>query len=86
LRSTTRSRAGFLRRESRRVLIAPDGPLDYTTNALRPITARHLLTMTCGWGLVLEETPLQKTTIELSLEACVCRGEPLGYWWSIVAV
>jgi CubicO group peptidase (beta-lactamase class C family) len=49
---------------SPRVLKAPDAPLDYTTEAQRPITVRHLLTMTCGWGLVLEEAPLQKTMIE----------------------
>jgi CubicO group peptidase (beta-lactamase class C family) len=42
-----------------RVLVAPDAPLDHTTEARRPITVRHLLTMTCGWGAVLETTPLQ---------------------------
>ncbi|WP_028930987.1 serine hydrolase domain-containing protein [Pseudonocardia asaccharolytica] len=42
-----------------RVLVAPGAPLDRTTEATRPITVRHLLTMTCGWGAVLEETPLQ---------------------------
>ena len=27
--------------------------------AHRPVTLRHLLTMTCGWGAVLERSPLQ---------------------------
>jgi CubicO group peptidase (beta-lactamase class C family) len=42
-----------------RVLVSPDAPLDRTTHVRRPITIRHLLTMTSGWGAVLEETPLQ---------------------------
>jgi hypothetical protein len=49
---------------SPRVLVAPDAPLDRTTTARRPITVRHLLTMTSGWGAVLEETPLQKAMLE----------------------
>jgi CubicO group peptidase (beta-lactamase class C family) len=47
-----------------RVLVAPDAPLDRTTEAQRPITVRHLLTMTSGWGVVLEETPLQAAMLE----------------------
>jgi CubicO group peptidase (beta-lactamase class C family) len=43
------------------VLVAPDAPLDHTTEAHRPITVRHLLTQTSGWGAVLEGTVLQKT-------------------------
>jgi CubicO group peptidase (beta-lactamase class C family) len=49
---------------SLRVLAAPDAPLDRTTEAKRPVTVRHLLTMTSGWGAVLEETPLQRAMIE----------------------
>lgn len=49
---------------SPRVLVTPDAPLVHTTEALRPITVRHLLTMTCGWGAVLEEAPLQKAMME----------------------
>ncbi|HMC69300.1 MAG TPA: serine hydrolase domain-containing protein, partial [Mycobacteriales bacterium] len=30
----------------------------------RPITVRHLLTMTSGWGVVMEDTPLQRAMIE----------------------
>ena len=33
-----------------RVLARPDGPLDETVPAARPITLRHLLTMTAGFG------------------------------------
>jgi CubicO group peptidase (beta-lactamase class C family) len=42
-----------------RVLVASDAPLDETVDADRPITVRHLLTMTAGWGAVIEPTPLQ---------------------------
>jgi CubicO group peptidase (beta-lactamase class C family) len=42
-----------------RVLVAPDAPVDRTTDADRPITVRHLLTLTAGWGAVMEPTPLQ---------------------------
>jgi CubicO group peptidase (beta-lactamase class C family) len=49
---------------SPRVLFAPDAPLHATTEVQRPITVRHLLTATCGWGCVLEETPLQRAMFE----------------------
>jgi CubicO group peptidase (beta-lactamase class C family) len=49
---------------SPRVLVAADAPLNRTTEAQRPITVRHLLTATSGWGCVLEETPLQRAMIE----------------------
>jgi CubicO group peptidase (beta-lactamase class C family) len=47
-----------------RVLVRADAPLDQTTNLERPITVRHLLTMTSGWGVVMEDTPLQRAMIE----------------------
>jgi CubicO group peptidase (beta-lactamase class C family) len=47
-----------------RVLVAPDAPLDHTVDVQRPITVRHLLTMTSGWGIALEETPLQAAMLE----------------------
>jgi CubicO group peptidase (beta-lactamase class C family) len=50
-----------------RVLLTPDGPLDRTTAATRPVTVRHLLTMTSGWGAVMQPTPLQAAMIEKSL-------------------
>jgi CubicO group peptidase (beta-lactamase class C family) len=49
---------------SPRVLVSPDAPLDRTTEVRRPITVRHLLTLTSGWGAVLEETPLQTAMME----------------------
>jgi CubicO group peptidase (beta-lactamase class C family) len=49
---------------SPRVLVAPDAPLHQTTEVGRPITIRHLLTATSGWGCVLEETPLQRAMLE----------------------
>jgi CubicO group peptidase (beta-lactamase class C family) len=47
-----------------RVLVSPNAPLEATTEAARPVTVRHLLTLTCGWGSVLEETPLQAAMLE----------------------
>ena len=47
-----------------RVLTAPNAPLDQTTEVQRPITVRHLLTMTSGWGVVMDDTPLQRAMIE----------------------
>ena len=46
------------------VLVAPDAPLDRTTPALEQLTLRHLLTFTCGWGAVFEDTPLQRAMFE----------------------
>src|SRR5438270_4264309 len=39
-----------------RVLVAPDAPLDQTTELERPVTVRHLMTMTSGWGVAMEAT------------------------------
>jgi CubicO group peptidase (beta-lactamase class C family) len=47
-----------------RVLETPDAPLHRTVPARRPITVRHLATLTCGWGAVLERTPLQAAMME----------------------
>ncbi len=44
---------------SPRVLVAPDASLDQTVEVTGPITVRHLLTMTSGWGAIFERTPLQ---------------------------
>jgi CubicO group peptidase (beta-lactamase class C family) len=46
------------------VLRAADAPLDQTTEAVRPVTVRHLLTFTAGWGAMLEHTPLQRAMLE----------------------
>ena len=42
-----------------RVLRHPDGPLDDTVAVETPITVRHLLTSTAGFGAVIESSPLQ---------------------------
>jgi CubicO group peptidase (beta-lactamase class C family) len=49
---------------SPRVLETPDAPLDRTVPAERPITVRHLLTLTSGWGISLVETPVRKAMME----------------------
>lgn len=43
----------------RRVLRTPDSPLDDTVPARTPITVRHLLTCTSGYGMVMTPSPLQ---------------------------
>ena len=47
-----------------RVLASPDGALDDTVPAERPVTVRDLLAGTSGWGIVMERTPLQAAMIE----------------------
>jgi CubicO group peptidase (beta-lactamase class C family) len=42
-----------------RVLVSPGAPLDSTVPADRPVTVRDLLAGTSGWGIVMEQTPLQ---------------------------
>ncbi|MDA0183549.1 beta-lactamase family protein [Solirubrobacter phytolaccae] len=49
---------------SPRVLRDPDGPLDDTVAAVRPVTVRHLVTLTSGWGVGLKPNPLQAAMIE----------------------
>jgi CubicO group peptidase (beta-lactamase class C family) len=49
---------------SPRVLTDPAGPLDQTRPASTPITVRHLLTLTAGWGAVLDPSPLQAAMLE----------------------
>ncbi len=55
---------------NRRVLKRPDGPLDDTVPADRPITVRDLLTFRMGFGIVMAapgEYPIQKATDSLQL-------------------
>jgi CubicO group peptidase (beta-lactamase class C family) len=58
---------------SRRVLRRPDGPLDDTVPASRPITVRDLLTFTFGFGAVMDmfmapaPWPVQVAAADLSL-------------------
>jgi CubicO group peptidase (beta-lactamase class C family) len=49
---------------SLRVLVAPDAPLDRITEVRRPVTVRHLLTGTSGWGVGMEETPLRMAMMD----------------------
>ena len=54
----------------RRVLKRLDGPLDDTVPAQRPITVEDLLTMRCGWGIVMAPSdgyPIQRRIDELGL-------------------
>ena len=55
----------------RPVLTRPDGPLDDTVPAERPITVRDLLTFTSGYGLVLPtdggEPPIMRAAADLEL-------------------
>jgi CubicO group peptidase (beta-lactamase class C family) len=52
-----------------RVLVRPDGPLDDTVAAHRPITIRDLLTLTHGLGVIFEETPLASAMLESGVAA-----------------
>jgi CubicO group peptidase (beta-lactamase class C family) len=49
---------------SPRVLLSPDAPLEATTDVARPITVRHLLTGTSGWGVGMAETPVRSAMME----------------------
>ncbi|HEV7384514.1 MAG TPA: serine hydrolase domain-containing protein [Phenylobacterium sp.] len=53
---------------NRRVLKRPDGPLDDTVPAKRPITVEDLLTFRLGWGIDFNaEAPLQKAIVGLGI-------------------
>jgi CubicO group peptidase (beta-lactamase class C family) len=52
-----------------RVLVSPDAPLDQTVAAERPITVRHLLTLTHGLGVIFEETPISAAMVEAGVAA-----------------
>jgi CubicO group peptidase (beta-lactamase class C family) len=49
---------------SPRVLVSPDAPLHATTEVARPVTVRHLLTCTSGWGVGIAETPVRSAMLE----------------------
>jgi CubicO group peptidase (beta-lactamase class C family) len=46
------------------VLVSPNAPLDRTTGVQRPITVRHLLTCTSGWGVPMDQVPLLSAMVE----------------------
>jgi CubicO group peptidase (beta-lactamase class C family) len=54
---------------NRRVLSSPTAALDDTVPARRPITLRHLLTNTSGYGMVFTDSPLQKAMVDNGTEA-----------------
>lgn len=58
----------------RRVLSSPTAALDDTVPAQRPITLRHLLTNSPGYGMALVASPLQQAMVENGTEA---GAEPL---------
>jgi CubicO group peptidase (beta-lactamase class C family) len=53
----------------RRVLSSPTAALDDTVAAEHPITVRHLLTNTSGYGMILADSPLQRAMADNGTEA-----------------
>lgn len=53
----------------RQVLRSPSADLADTVDAVRPITVRHLLTSTAGYGMVLVPSPLQQAMAANGTEA-----------------
>jgi CubicO group peptidase (beta-lactamase class C family) len=53
----------------RQVLRDPAAELDDTGPAIRAITLRHLLTNTCGYGMILQDSPLQRAMTANGTEA-----------------
>jgi len=53
----------------RRVLVTPAAALEDTVPARRPITLRHLLTNTSGYGMVVTDSPLQQAMAANGTEA-----------------
>ncbi len=52
-----------------RVLRAPTSDLADTTPAARPITVRHLLTNTAGYGMIFNESPIQQAMVDSDVDA-----------------
>ena len=50
-----------------RVLTAPDAPLGSTEPLRHPVLVRHLLTMTSGFGVLRDETPLSRAMAEAGI-------------------
>jgi len=46
------------------VLASADAPIDQTVALESPLTIRHLITFTAGWGVIFEPTPVQQAMIE----------------------
>ena len=54
---------------ARRVLATSTAALDDTVQAARPITLRHLLTNSSGYGMAMVSSPLQRAMAENGTEA-----------------
>jgi CubicO group peptidase (beta-lactamase class C family) len=55
----------------RQVLNSPTADLSDTSPAVRPITLRHLLTSTSGYGMVLTDGPLRRAMADSGVEVSV---------------
>jgi CubicO group peptidase (beta-lactamase class C family) len=53
----------------RQVLNSPGGDLTETAPAVRPITLRHLLTNTSGYGMLFSDSPLQQAMVDSEVDA-----------------
>lgn len=53
----------------RRVLASPESPLTDTVPARHPITLRHLLTNTSGYGGIVVDSPLQRAMVDAGVDA-----------------
>jgi len=53
----------------RRVLRSPTADLADTSPAVRTITLRHLLTCTSGYGMVWDDSPLQRAMVDSKVDA-----------------
>ncbi len=62
---------------SPRVLRDPEGSLEDTVPAVRAVTIRHLLTLTSGWGVGLEQSPIVAAMIEQDVFASAM-GHSIG--------
>ncbi|CAM3665198.1 serine hydrolase domain-containing protein [Isoptericola cucumis] len=62
----------------RRVLTSPTAPLTDTAPAVRPITLRHLLTCTSGYGLVMTDSPLRRAMAAAGLDVAPDRPVTVG--------
>jgi CubicO group peptidase (beta-lactamase class C family) len=60
----------------RRVLVRLDGPLDETLPAARPLTLRHLLTLTMGFGYLLSEEAQRFPIVRAAQERGFLLGPP----------
>ncbi|MDG4825223.1 serine hydrolase [Asanoa sp. WMMD1127] len=65
----------------RPVLTSPTAALTDTTPAVRPITLRHLLTSTSGYGMVVAESPLRRALADSGVDVGVDpRTLPADEW------